>query len=618
MILHDVLHSYRSAFARWLPYLAAHIFIRLIVTSLMVPLIALALSATLFFSDQTSLTDQDIAKFLFTPAGIIGAFAILCLLISALVLDVVVATAILRQHSHKPVAALRVATGFVLHSVQRLLPFVLRLLVRLVAIVLPFVLVGGAIAFFLITEYDINYYLTQRPPEFLTAIALIGLVVLLLTCVLLQKLSGWAIAMHLSLFDSLTGRQSFAASAAHMKGKRVSLVGRILGWLAVRLGALAVAGALAALVMTWILDWQSNNLRVLAGAMIASGIVYSACLAFVNAVSNGALADLLNEEFERALQGRTPAVDVSEIKDRSRTTALTGVAIGVVGIVSLVGIGTGGLLLERVKKDAEAQIIAHRGAAAKAPENTMASVKRAIEDGADWIEIDVQESRDGEVIVVHDSDFMKPSNVSTKVWDVTATDLADIDIGSWFDPAFSEERVPRLEDVLLAARDKANVLIELKYYGHDEDLERRVAKIVEDAGMTDQIATMSLKYPAVQKMLTLRPDWEAGVLAATSIGDLSGLDGDFLALNQARINPLMVERANAAGKDVYAWTVNDPVTIVRMLWLGVNGLITDDPALARQVVEKYNELPVAARVILALSDRVRTTIDLSDIEELRP
>lgn len=618
MIFQDVLHSYRTALARWLPFLAAHLFIRLIVTSLMVPLIAVALTATLMFSDQTSLTDQDIAKFLFTPAGIIGAFVILCLLITALVLDVVVATGILRQHSRNPIDALRLATGFVLHSVPRLFPFIFQFLVRLLIIIVPFLLVGGAIAFFLITEHDINFYLTQRPPEFLTAVALIGIVVVALAFILLQKLSGWAVALHLSLFDKMAASQSFDASAQHMKTRRLALIGRLLGWFALRLAALALAGALAALVMTWILNKQPDSLRVLAASMMASGIVYSICLAFVNAVSNGALADLLNEEFEEVLQGRKPALDVSEIKDSTRTRGLTRIAVAVLGIASLVGIGTGGLLVERAKQDAEAEIIAHRGAAAVAPENTMASVMRAIEDGADWIEIDVQESADGEVIVAHDSDFMKASKVPTKVWDVTAAELEEIDIGSWFDPTFSQERVPLLEDVLLVARDKANVLIELKYYGHDEDLERRVAQIVEDAGMTDQIATMSLKYPAVQKMLALRPDWETGVLAATSIGDMSGLEGDFLALNQARINPILVERANAVGKDVYAWTVNDPVTIVRMLWIGVNGLITDDPARAREVMNNYNELSVGERVILALSDRVRSTIDLGKVEELRP
>ncbi|MEL6807562.1 MAG: glycerophosphodiester phosphodiesterase family protein [Pseudomonadota bacterium] len=618
MILHDVLYAYRAALARWLPFLAAHLFIRLIVTSLMVPLIAVALSVTLLFSNQTSLTDQDIAKFLFTPAGLIGAFAILCLLITALVLDVVVATAILRQRARKPSDALRLATGFVLRSLPRLLPFILQLLVRVLAILVPFVVVGGAIAFFLITDHDINFYLTQRPPEFLTAVALIGCVLVVLAFVLLQKLSGWAVALHLALLDKVSASASFATSAQHMTGRRIGLVGRIVGWAALRFAALAVAGALAALVMTWVLKWQPDSLHVLAMAMITNGVVYSVCLAFVNAVSNGALAGLLNEEFEEVLDGRVPAFDASGITDSARTRNITRLAVAALGVAALAGIGTGGVLVERAKQDADAQIIAHRGAAAMAPENTMASVKRAIEDGADWIEIDVQESAEGTVIVAHDSDFMKAANVPTKVWDVTASDLADIDIGSWFDPAFSQERVPLLSDVLLAARDKVRVLIELKYYGHDQDLERRVAQIVETTGMTDQIATMSLKYPAVQKMRALRPDWDTGVLAATSIGDMTGLEGDFLALNQARINPLLVEQANAAGKDVYAWTVNDPATIVRMLWIGVNGLITDDPAHTREVMDKYNALSVAERVILALSDRVRTTIDLGAVEELRP
>ena len=122
----------------------------------------------------------------------------------------------------------------------------------------------------------------------------------------------------------------------------------------------------------------------------------------------------------------------------------------------------------------------------------MAAVIKAIEDGADWVEIDVQETADGEVIVAHDSDFMKLAGVDLKVWNATMGDLAGIDIGSSFDPAYAAERTPTLRDVLVAARGKSKVMIELKYYGHNVDLEDRVARIVEETAMTYQIAVMSL------------------------------------------------------------------------------------------------------------------------------
>jgi glycerophosphoryl diester phosphodiesterase len=616
MIIRDVAECYNRAFRHWFSFLVAHLFIRLVVASLMVPLIGFLLALTLFFSDQSALTDQDIARFLLTPAGAIGALAILSLLLIALVLDVLVATAVLRQPLRGAVNTLMLAAHFTLRSVPRLLPFVARLLIRILLIVLPFLAVAGAIAYVFLTEHDINYYLTARPADFLVAVGLIGLVLLCLLVVLLMRLSGWAIAMHLVVFDTLPAFRAFRESEARMAGHRRTLSLRLVIWLAIRTIAGVAAGALAALAVAAISDWQADSLRLLAAAMVVSGLLYAVANALVSALSNAALADLLNDEFDRAHVGRKPLHDVSALSGRSLPRE--GAIVAVVVVLSLIGLGTGGLLAERLKSDATVQIIAHRGAAAEAPENTMASVRRALEDGADWVEIDVQESADGEVIVAHDSDFMKSAKVPTKVWDATAADLAEIDIGSWFDPSFAQERVPRLIDVLEAARGRAGVIIELKYYGHDEDLERRVAAIVEEAGMAGQISTMSLKYPAVQKMRELRPDWRTGVLAATSVGDLSGLEGDFLALNQARITARVVQRAEASGKDVYAWTVNDPTSIVRMLWLGVDGLITDDPARTRKVVENYNTLSVAERVVLALSNRVSITIEKEDLEDLRP
>lgn len=129
--------------------------------------------------------------------------------------------------------------------------------------------------------------------------------------------------------------------------------------------------------------------------------------------------------------------------------------------------------------------------------------------------------------------------------------------------------------------------------------------------MPDQIATMSLKYPAVRKMLQLRPDWRTGVLAATSVGDLTGLQGDFVAVSAASLTPRLIRRAEAAGKDVYVWTVNDAAMMSRMISLGVSGLITDEPALAREVIAYHHTLSTAERFLLRLGDSIGFAFDLT-------
>lgn len=287
-------------------------------------------------------------------------------------------------------------------------------------------------------------------------------------------------------------------------------------------------------------------------------------------------------------------------------------ALGVFGSTA------GGIALESIQTQDNVAIIAHRGAAGARPENTLASVRKAIEDKADWIEIDVQETADGKVVVIHDSDFMKLSGRGLKIWDATLSELAQIDIGSWFDPAYAGERTPTLAQVLDMARNRAKVLVELKYYGHDVDLEARTVRVIERAGMAAQVSIMSLKYPAIQKVREIRPDWRTGVLAATTIGDVTRLEGDFIAVNAAQVGPRLVSAAKAAGKDLYVWTVNDPLRMSAMMSMGVDEIITDEPALARQVLADRAAMSSAQRLLLLLAERLGLSLPTGEYRDASP
>jgi glycerophosphoryl diester phosphodiesterase len=287
-------------------------------------------------------------------------------------------------------------------------------------------------------------------------------------------------------------------------------------------------------------------------------------------------------------------------------------------VLVLFAAGFGAALMSRVQIDSDVEIIAHRGAAGARPENTLASIRKAVEDGADWVEIDVQETADGEVVVLHDSDFMKLAGVDLKIWDATLEDLTQIDIGSWYDAAYAQERTPLLRDVLEEVRGRAKLLIELKYYGHDQNLEQRTIDLVETAGLADQVATMSLKYPAVRKMKSLRPEWPSGVLAATAVGNLAGLEGDFVAVNASMAGPRLVRAVQAQGKKLYVWTVNDPLQMSAMMSMGVDGIITDEPALARSVKEVRRGLSTPERIFILLVDRFGLTLDEGGYRDASP
>lgn len=231
----------------------------------------------------------------------------------------------------------------------------------------------------------------------------------------------------------------------------------------------------------------------------------------------------------------------------------------------------------------------------------MAAVKKAIEDGADWVEIDVQETADGEIVLFHDSDFMKLAGVDLKIWDATMADLKNIDIGSWFASEFESERVPTLGAVLDQCKGKVGVNIELKYYGHDEQIEERVAEIVEAHDMASDVVIMSLKIDAIKKMKSIRPSWMVGLLMSVSAGDLKNVDADFLAVNASFANRSFIRAAHAGGREVYVWTVNDAPTMSTMIGRGVDSLITDKPALARSVIEQRAGMSPPERLLLELA-----------------
>jgi glycerophosphoryl diester phosphodiesterase len=260
------------------------------------------------------------------------------------------------------------------------------------------------------------------------------------------------------------------------------------------------------------------------------------------------------------------------------------------------------LLIERLQFDTPTSVMAHRGASAAAPENTLAAIRQAIDSGAQWVEIDVQETADGQVVVVHDSDLKKIGGSALTVAGSTLEQLQQVDIGSWFGPEFADQRIPTLDEVLRLCKGRIGVNIELKYYGKQVRLEERVAEIVERTGMTDQVVFMSLSYEGIQTLRRLRPEWKVGLLSSLAVGNLADLDLDFLALNGRAGSRHLIRAAHKRGKEVFVWTVNDPVTMASMIGRGADALITDEPALAVSVLAQFEQLEPAERLLIQLAD----------------
>jgi glycerophosphoryl diester phosphodiesterase len=268
----------------------------------------------------------------------------------------------------------------------------------------------------------------------------------------------------------------------------------------------------------------------------------------------------------------------------------------------VVAMALGFVIVERLRFTTPTEVVAHRGASAAAPENTLAAVRLAIDSGADWVEIDVQETADGRIVVIHDSDLKKVGGSALNVRGSTAEQLRQVDIGSWFGQEFADQRIPTLVEVLDLCKGRIGVNIELKYYGGEVALEQRVIDIVERAGMTDQVVAMSLSYQGIQTLRRLRPEWTVGLLSSVAIGNLAALDVDFLALNGRAATRHLIRQAHRHGKEVMVWTVNDAIAMASAIGRGADALITDEPALAVTVLREFDQLEPSQRLLIQLAD----------------
>jgi glycerophosphoryl diester phosphodiesterase len=361
---------------------------------------------------------------------------------------------------------------------------------------------------------------------------------------------------------------------------------------------------------------STDSLRRLAFTIGATLLLVGVVNVAVNLLSTTTFASILfNLYREIGRDGVTTALQadfaaVPEDASRLRILRKHMLTAGIVGVVLAGAIGAAALYSVRLKD--EVKIMAHRGSSKAAPENSMAAFHQAIQDGADWIELDVQETADGQVVVSHDSDFMKAANQDLKIWDATMDDLKNIDIGSRFASEFKDERVPTLDEVLTACQGKIRVNIELKYYGHNEQLEQRVADIVDAHGMASDVMAMSLKMDVVQKMKSIRPDWKVGLLMSVSAGTLIKMEADFVGINARFATRTLIREAHRSGKEVYAWTVDDAPTMSTLISRGVDGLLTNRPALARSVLEQRAQMSAPERLLLELAGLLGSVPTIDD------
>lgn len=236
--------------------------------------------------------------------------------------------------------------------------------------------------------------------------------------------------------------------------------------------------------------------------------------------------------------------------------------------------------------------IAHRGASSYAPENTIAAFDKAIEQGADAIELDLHVTRDGELVVIHDDTLDRTTNGHGPVHERSLKELMTLDAGRWFGEGFAGQRIPTLARVLDRFAGKVPLALELKagssvFHG----IEEKVVSALRQHGGIDQVAVASFDHYALRRLKEIEPTIRTAALLVGRPVSLSALAGpamaDGLAIEASFVTATEVAACRAAGLQLVVWVVNEPARMGHFIRLGVDGIITDRPDLLRHALTEH-------------------------------
>lgn len=236
--------------------------------------------------------------------------------------------------------------------------------------------------------------------------------------------------------------------------------------------------------------------------------------------------------------------------------------------------------------------IAHRGASGYAPENTIAAYDLAVKMKSDYFEVDVQRSKDGELVILHDTTVDRTTNGTGKVGDLTLAELKSLDAGSWFSPRFQGEEIPTLEEILDRYKGKrSGILIELKNPELYPGIEKQLADLLKKKRMhkrTGKVIVQSFNHESIQTYHQIQPSVPLGVLISytqykNGISD-EQIDAfasyaQYFNPNKSLVDSDLVKRVHQRGLKIFPYTIQDKEAADQLIKAGVDGIITDYPEL---------------------------------------
>lgn len=583
----------RRLTAHWKPLILFEILWKLVTLLVIAPACAGLIQLAIHLAKLKYLTTSNLLQFLRSPWTILLLAVLLLLAALYTLFEIAAVCTCFRQSRFQKVRTtlgrmVRSGLQSVLHFFRGGGPFLVLHLLVLIPL-MQFSATSGIFTAMGIPDF-LAYYMTKK--EFLLPIYVAAII---LCCLLSVR---WVFSSVLFTQNQCSYRSARATSVQLVRGRFWQTFFSVLVWNCCYFAALLVFLCLIMVVVLMVIRATGSNDLIMSQAMrilkLLIQIVLWSFSFFATPICMAHLTALLEK---RCVQ--MPEVVLPEPVPLSRsakpfrrsTAVLTACCFTVAALglnLSYVYSVFTGKANFRLALFQNPTVMAHRGLSADAPENTLYAFSDAISVGADFIELDVQQTRDGVLVVMHDSNLKRTTGVNKDIWDVDYADIQNLDAGSWFDPAYANARIPTLEETLQFVDKRAKLNIEIKPTKHGSDtLEQDVAELITQYQYTDACYVTSFSYGSLKKVKEVNPEIRTGYLMSVAYGQFYSLKyADAFSLNKVFVTSQVVNAAHQQGKQIFAWTVNSMSEVRSLCNLHVDSIITDDPVMVQNVISR--------------------------------
>ncbi|WP_277213274.1 glycerophosphodiester phosphodiesterase [Ruminococcus callidus] len=583
----------RRLTAHWKPLILFEILWKLVTLLVIAPACAGLIQLAIHLAKLKYLTTSNLLQFLRSPWTILLLAVLLLLAALYTLFEIAAVCTCFRQSRFQKVRTtlgrmVRSGLQSVLHFFRGGGPFLVLHLLVLIPL-MQFSATSGIFTAMGIPDF-LAYYMTKK--EFLLPIYVVAII---LCCLLSVR---WVFSSVLFTQNQCSYRSARATSVQLVRGRFWQTFFSVLVWNCCYFAALLVFLCMITVVVLMVIRATGSNDLIMSQAMrilkLLIQIVLWSFSFFATPICMAHLTALLEK---RCVQ--MPEVVLPEPVPLSRsakpfrrsTAVLTACCFTVAALglnLSYVYSVFTGKANFRLALFQNPTVMAHRGLSADAPENTLYAFSDAISVGADFIELDVQQTRDGVLVVMHDSNLKRTTGVNKDIWDVDYADIQNLDAGSWFDPAYANARIPTLEETLQFVDKRAKLNIEIKPTKHGSDtLEQDVAELITRYQYTDACYVTSFSYGSLKKVKEANPEIRTGYLMSVAYGQFYSLKyADAFSLNKVFVTSQVVNAAHQQGKQIVAWTVNGMSEVRSLCNLHVDSIITDDPVMVQNVISR--------------------------------